>query len=475
MPLTSTPGALSWKNAVADDAIMLDQLQPNIVKGHVREHLSILFLSFESAEAGRTFLNAVVTSPGLMKSARVHLNEVEAHHLNPAHSGTVYVGVGLTAPGYDMIGVPKPKQPKDPSFQAGMRAAATRTKLADPAVSALEPPYRGEIHCVVLIGDATPGSVQTAEAKIRTMLNGVTIVGTETGLGQHNGNGDGIEHFGYVDGRSQPLFLAEDVAAERDASTGVAAWNPAFGIKRVVVGDRAAPRPTKHYGSYFIFRKLEQNVHEFKLRELKLAADLGLTGTDIERAGAMIIGRFEDGTPATLQSRDGMHSPVTNNFNYNDDPDGMKCPYVGHVRKVNPRGTGGFESVADERKHLMARRGQTYGMRTDGPNDGEIDNKPEHGVGLLFMAFNADIAGQFEFTQATWANNPDFPKTTTGQAPGVDLVIAQGARAANVKCPVSWAGDPATESKSAPTIPQTVTMKGGEYFFMPSLAFLRSL
>jgi Dyp-type peroxidase family len=470
--ITSAPGAISWKTASGPDAIMLNELQPNIVKGHVRKHLSILFLKFDNAADGRLFLQSVSTAPGLMKSASAHLTEVEAHRVNPTKKGTVYVGVGLTAAGYDLLEIPKAKQPKDPSFQSGMRNAVTRTKLADPVISALEPTYQGEIHCVLLIGDEVEATVQTAEARIRTMMAGVSVVGTETGLGQENENGDGIEHFGYVDGRSQPLFLAEDVAAERSVSTGVSAWDPAFGIKRLVVADKAAPAPTKHFGSYFIFRKLEQNVHEFKLRELKLAADLGLQGEDKERAGAMIIGRFEDGTPVTSQSLNGMHSPVTNNFNYDDDVDGMKCPYVGHVRKVNPRGTGGFETVAGERKHLMARRGQTYGVRTDGPNDGEIDNKPSTGVGLLFMAFNANIAEQFEFTQSTWANNPGFPKTTNGQAAGVDLVIAQGTRPANVRCPVAWAGD---QMKSAPTIPQTVMMKGGEYFFMPSLAFLRSL
>jgi deferrochelatase/peroxidase EfeB len=236
-------------------------------------------------------------------------------------------------------------------------------------------------------------------------------------------------------------------------------------------------RPTKHFGSYFAFRKLEQNVREFKTREAKLATDMGLTGPDAERAGAMIVGRFEDGTPLTMQSRDGMHSPVSNNFNYDDDPGGMKCPFLGHVRKVNPRGTGGFETLANERKHIMARRGQTFGTRADNLNDGVITNKPTKDVGLLFMAFNADIGWQFEFTQQTWANNPSFPKTPApaAQVAGVDLVFAQGPRPATVVCPVKWAGTRPVNNKNIATVPQTVTMKGGEYFFMPSLAFLRAV
>ena len=38
--------------------------------------------------------------------------------------------------------------------------------------------------------------------------------------------------------------------------------------------------------------------------------------------------------------------------------------------------------------------------------------------------------------------------------------------------PKSWGG---AESGPLAEAPQTVTMKGGDYFFMPSLAFLKSL
>ena len=125
----------------------------------------------------------------------------------------------------------------------------------------------------------------------------------------------------------------------------------------------------------------------------------------------------------------------------------------------------------------MPRRGQTYGVRVDNPNDGQLDNKPERHVGLLFMAFNSDIAKQFEFTQITWANNPNFPQVQAGSAaPGVDPVIGQtpsnGPRP-RTGCPAQW-GDP-TSMKTVAAVSQAVTMKGGEYFFMPSLAFLRAL
>ena len=46
---------LTWTTARDDASTMLDQLQPNILKGHVRDHLSVLLLHFGDAADGRRF------------------------------------------------------------------------------------------------------------------------------------------------------------------------------------------------------------------------------------------------------------------------------------------------------------------------------------------------------------------------------------------------------------------------------------
>jgi hypothetical protein len=46
---------LEWKTASGDAATMLDELQPNIVKAHVRDSLSVLFLRFGDQAEARTF------------------------------------------------------------------------------------------------------------------------------------------------------------------------------------------------------------------------------------------------------------------------------------------------------------------------------------------------------------------------------------------------------------------------------------
>ncbi|WP_033292237.1 Dyp-type peroxidase [Amycolatopsis jejuensis] len=464
--LTTT---LSWTTANGDAAAMLDQLQPNIVKAHVRDHFSALFLSFGDAGEAKAFLAALANQH--LKSARTHLEEISAFKTSGTR-GTPYVGVGLTAAGYAVLGVAQ--TPPDEAFVRGMGSPQTRAKLADPPRSTFDPGYHQAIHAVVMIGDASDGAATACRNDVLALLpDSVTVLAEETGSGRTNGRGEGIEHFGYVDGRSQPLFLAEDLDAERNGTDGTDVWDPAAPLGQVLVPDPAAPDPSIHFGSYLVFRKLEQNVRRFKQAESDLADALGLTGDDRERAGAMIIGRFEDGTPLTLQREEGAESPVPNNFTYGSDADGAKCPFQAHIRKTNPRGSGGAEDPADERKHLMARRGVTYGERADDPTaDLPPSARPSGGVGLLFMAFNSVLGNQFEFTQTLWANNPGFP-IVPGTKPGLDPVIAQGSRepAGNV---TTW-GDPTGTPITADPVPQAVTLKGGEYFFAPSLAFLRGL
>jgi hypothetical protein len=88
------------------------------------------------------------------------------------------------------------------------------------------------------------------------------------------------------------------------------------------------------------------------------------------------------------------------------------------------------------------------------------------------MNFDADGApgAQFDFTQAVWANNPGFP-VGPPPPPGLDPVIGQGARPGQ-SYPLTWSE---SDRSVVPAIAQAVRMRGGEYFFMPSLPFLRGL
>jgi Dyp-type peroxidase family len=335
---------------------------------------------------------------------------------------------------------------------------------------------------MVLVGSENDTALRLKRDAVAALLaeGGATIVKEQAGRAIFNKVNDGIEHFGYVDGRSQPLMLVEDLEREsRDA--GISQWDPQSTLGVALVPEPGATDGVS-FGSYFIFRKLDQNVRGFKRKEQELATALGLTGEARELAGALVVGRFEDGTPVTMSDEArGVNPP--NDFNYNADP-GARCPFHGHIRKANPRGSGGFEPPPNEKKHLMARRGIPYEdvPRLVHPSDvpdsdsvADFDAKaapllPTGDVGLLFMAYNHDLAVQFEFTQKSWANNTGFPKAPA--PPGLDPIIGQGPVSPQ-PWPKVW--DDTTAGTTAFSFQGLVRMRGGEYFFAPSLNFLRAL
>ncbi len=453
---------LSWKHANADEVDMLDDLQGNILKGHGRDHTSNLFLVFDQNQPIKikTFIHNLAIR---IKTAHQQLKESDARkkRVIGAADGGVFVSFLLSAAGYDALGIPNAKIPQNTAFLNGLKSR--QEILADPDFGLWEDTFQNQIHAMVLIGDDHLANVEKErEIIINLMPDSVSVVGEENGMAIRNDNNDGIEHFGYVDGRSQPLMLKEDIQFEG----GIHIWDPTFPIGQALVRCPGGTSANSH-GSYFVFRKLEQDVKGFKEAEEAIAKQLELEkhGEDPELAGAMLVGRFEDGTPVVMQKTDKL-LPVPNNFDFRDDSTGSKCPFHSHIRKVNPRGESQNlgASLEQERSHIMARRGIPYGglpVNLDKP----INRK----VGLLFMAYQNDIENQFEFTQQSWANDSEFVKTATG----IDPVIGQGEGASTpLQQSAKW-GDP--DSKQNICFNGFVTMKGGEYFFAPSISFLKTI
>ena len=96
--------------------------------------------------------------------------------------------------------------------------------------------------------------------------------------------------------------------------------------------------------------------------------------------------------------------------------------------------------------------------------------EPERG--LHFIALNANIGRQFEFLQNAWLANTTFADLRGETDPLI------GTREPTPGCPASGAftrprhGAPADRVNG---LPQFVTVKGGEYFFLPGLRALRYL
>lgn len=465
---------LSWTQALkatsSEDAAtlaMLSDLQGNILKGHGRDHTVNIFLSFTAAGANQ--VKALLRELGNeMPSALDQLTGAQVFKATGNDSG-LFMAMFLSAHGYETLGL-QAHLPEGDAFRAGLKGR--QALLADPPPEQWDATFTGMIDAMILLANDDRNSLALASAALQkrfAALGGAaTVLGTEEGLARRNADKQGIEQFGYVDGRSQPLMLEEDIQKEA-AAGGIDKWNPTIELSQVLVACPGGGLEVS-FGSFFVFRKLEQNVRGFKTQEVALAGALELQSgkNPGELAGAYVVGRFENGTPTAVSGQEvPLVPPVLNNFNFDSDPSGLKCPYAAHIRKTNPR-----DPTINSTSRLMARRGITYGERADDPNDGLLVNKPETGVGLLFMAYQSNLTDQFEFTQVSWANNTGFHFNSPLQPVGIDPVIGQPTNGGDQRYPLDYGKAPLSTPFDFSGF---VTMKGGEYFFAPSLSFFKGL
>ena len=135
-------------------------------------------------------------------------------------------------------------------------------------------------------------------------------------------------------------------------------------------------------------------------------------------------------------------------------------------------GPKGFRDdlMSPVRFHRVLRRGREYGpglppYEADEPPP---PNDPERG--LHFICLNANISRQFEFLQNAWMNSSKFSGLTGESDPLL------GNRATIPGCPVTSDFTEPRENgipRHVTGLAQFVTLRGGAYFFLPSLRALR--
>ena len=451
---------LKRKNLIVkENANWLKKLQAGILKGNGRDHLFLLKLKFitkKKKELKKILSKLVLTSAYEQLTAIRGIDQYKT-----------ITNLYLSSTGYRVLEIDISES--NNAFRDGLKNRVDEQKahILNDKPNEWEESYKNDIHGILSLAndniDILIGLVSEYQKKFEDFIKVISI---EKGTVIKNENKRPIEHFGYVDGISQPLFLKEDL--EKINKTH---WDPSAPLSLALVKDFGTISKDC-YGSYMVFRKLEQNVKAFKAAEKNLAKRLNFTGNSDELAGAAIIGRFENGLP--IIKHGSTHSPevdnIDNNFNYSLDPNGDRCPFQSHIRKCNPRGDNkrlyGHNEL-QERKRRIVRRGITYGKRNK-----NFDKYPSKGVGLLFICFQSNIAEQFEFIQKNWVNNNDFPIAFTG----IDPIIGQGKnRSYNNGKPLEQQWKKANRANKSYSISSFVTMKGGEYFFAPSIPFINSL
>jgi len=90
---------------------------------------------------------------------------------------------------------------------------------------------------------------------------------------------------------------------------------------------------------------------------------------------------------------------------------------------------------------------------------------------LHFLCLNSDIERQFEFVQQTWVNNPVFG----GLNGEVDPLIGNISRAETASTNALFTVQADPLRTRVHSLQRFVTVKGGAYFFLPSISALRYL
>lgn len=454
-------------------AVMLTNLQANILKGHGRNFAHHLFFQIKNDADPANLKDWMAQfASQRITTAKKQLEDTAALHAGTITDGGPVLTLSLTAQGYQMLGL-EASMPQDAAFNAGMQASAGLL-LDDPLQ--WEQPFAQTIHLLIIVADDNCGKAQQISNDIiNEMTPFAQLLHNQKGNVLKMKGGTGIEHFGYADGISQPLYTASDISQQPSTIE----WDDTTALNLVLV-----PEPGTEgqdlFGSYFVFRKLEQNVRAFKDAEgdnsvpgvLPVIKDA--SGNDNpELAGAMLVGRFESGTPVVKNSVDMPSNPATtsNDFSYADDLGASKCPFHAHTRLMNPR--KGDTIAGQLNRQRITRRGMPYdevGRIAEADitriTDEMLDaNQPKDGVGLLFMCYQSSIQLQFEILQAHWANEGQIAAHQVGAQ---DSIIGQGTNPSKT-LPAQWGHGTQTSPFGFSGF---VKMKGGEYFFTPSISFL---
>ena len=289
-----------------------------------------------------------------------------------------------------------------------------------------------------------------------------------------NGRPYPVEHFGFRDGVSQPFLNMSEPDELRPPPPG--GGHPRIGgtwdivmpgeiflgcpDEDNLIAIQPANESLRNHGTYLVFRKLAQDVVGFHnlLRKNRARRE------EQDRLAAQMMGRWPNGAPFVRHPYGPQpYAPGSadriNDFRYYDeDPHGRICPLGAHIRRINPRDA----QLRDfARRHRILRQGIPYGGEfVDDPD--KWDGKER---GLLFICYNATIDSQFELIQSHWINRSEmFGQAGLGRCPIAGSDTGRGESAFYVP-----------DNPAPIHLPELVTNRGGDYFFVPSISALNRI
>ena len=445
--LTRTPSA-------ASPLLELYEIQATVLRYRPEPYFgSHILMHIDDARSGREFLRRLaphVASAGDWWKAR-----------------DAWIAVAITYSGLEALGVPNESLQTFPeAFRVGMagRADVLLDRGENDPKNWDQPYGSGQIHIAITIFSDSEEKWRRAMAEAREQyqgFSGVTVLGVQD-FGAQPGD---LNPMGYRDSIGQPAIEGSGVEPLPGQVPSIKAGEFILGYP----GEAGAPLPMPQpdvlgrNGTFLFFRKYQTRVATFN----RFLRDNAETDEQRELLAAKLVGRWRSGAPLMLapdkdNSALGEDPQRNNNFTYANDPDGKQAPLGCHMRRMNPRDTE-MPVLTDVNLHRIIRRSTTYGAPYD-PN-AVSDHDDEIPRGLFFLGLSAKAMSTLEFLQRDWIDDGNFSGLGDERDPIVGLQ-EEGATFTIPKAPVR---------RRIHGIHSFNVLRGGEYFFMPSLSALKWL
>ena len=434
-------------NTDEEPQLDIDDIQGDILVGLPKDFEWFLFFTIEKAEAFKKFARVRLTTR-ITSTAQVLAWQGASQALQTLKGSMprpklplIGLNMAFTIAGLAKLGVPG---------KAGDRGGITE---ADPFNRGMAN-QKEELDGVLLITGPTEEAVDRVREELNNNRDGWRVLGQVCGNTRPHNRGH--EHFGFLDSISQPAIRGrvDRVFPGRqfldlDRSPG----NPAQGLAGSPLiwpgefvfgyptatknaqspdgpGERAdGGAPWTRNGSLLVITRFKQFVPEFNK----------FFGAN-ELTAARMVGRWKSGAPlmrAPISDNPAMGADRlrNNDFDFEGDQVGGRCPLGAHIRKVYPRDS------ANTYSHRLIRRGIPFGREVS-PEEME-GGKTTDERGLMFVCYQTSIKEQFEYVNGLMKGIADNSEDS-------DALVGQSAQ-------------------------RLIQATYGGYFFMPSISTFKNI
>ena len=412
------------------------------------------FLSFKDPAAGRAWLAGIIEKVGIAGAVR-----------SASATESRWVTVAFTWNGLRALGLDEASLATFPDeFRQGMvaRAEVLGDTGANHPGNWADQTASPQLHAIVILfarDIAERERCKQEHEQFVTQCGGVEVL-SSLDLAAIPPLDYAHDHFGYRDRLSLPAI--EGLAGDEPTPGSGHALKPGeffLGYPDENGPPNELPKPEilSRNGSFVAYRRLEEHVGAFR----DFLRQHGETPEEQELIAAKLMGRWRSGAPLVLAPEKddpalGADRQRNNNFDYGKmDPHGYAAPLGSHIRRMNPRDT-----APNMNRRRMIRRGGTYGPALP---EGAPDDGVERGIASFVGC--ASLIRQFEFAQNVWINDKNFHELGNERDP----IIGNQDGTLEFKIPKR------PIRKKITGLPSFTTVRGGAYFFLPSLKALRWL